>query len=107
LPRVQYWDTYANQITGDLPPSIQNISATLEHLYIQTEQTDALRNFRCRERIPGLGNMLHDINVPSKQAGMKINWYMQVAEYFNYKYASGCANPYDAEYAFTGLTGDV
>ena len=59
------------------------------------------------ERIPGLGNMLHDINVPSKQAGMKINWYMQVAEYFNYKYASGCANPYDAEYAFTGLTGDV
>ena len=57
LPRVQYWDTYANQITGDLPPSIQNISATLEHLYIQTEQTDALRNFRCRERIPGLGNL--------------------------------------------------
>jgi len=107
LGRLKHWDSYGNYLTGDLPPSIQNVSAILEHLYIQTEQTDALRNFRCRERIPGLGSQRVDLKIPSSQAGLKINWYMQVAEYFNYKYASACSEPYDADFAFNALSGDV
>ena len=35
------------------------------------------------------------------------NWFIQVAEYYNYKYASGCADPFDPHTAFEELTGDV
>ena len=94
-------------MTGDLPESIQNVSATLGFLYIQPEHTDVLRNFRCRDRIPGLGNLQNELNVPSKQAGIKYNWYIQVAEYYNYKYASACADPFDPHTAFEALSGDV
>ena len=34
------WDTYGNTMVGDLPDSIQNVSATLEYLYIQTAHTN-------------------------------------------------------------------
>jgi hypothetical protein len=106
LPKLTLWDTYGNQMTGDLPESIQNVTG-LEYLYIQAAHTDVLRNFRCRERIPGLGNLHNDMNVPSKQAGIKFNWYIQVAEYYNYKYASACVDPFDVETAFEELSGDV
>jgi len=107
LPKIEWWDTYGNYMTGDLPESIQNVSGTLNHLYIQIEHTDVIRNFRCRDRIPGLGNVANAINVPSHQAGMKVNWFIQVAEYYNYRYASACADPFDAHTAFEALSGDV
>lgn len=107
LPKLGWWDTYGNNMVGDLPDSIQNVTATLHHLYIQTEHTDVLRNFRCRDRIPGLGNNHNDLQVPSRQAGLKYNWYIQVAEYFNYKYQSACVDPFDPDLAFLALSGDV
>ena len=91
---------------GDLPESIQN-ATQIDHLYIQSEHTDVLRNYRCRQRIPGLGNLQNALNVPSKQAGIKTNWYMQVAEYYMMKYASGCPDPFDPHTAFEALSGDV
>ena len=107
LPKLTWWDTFGNMMIGDLPDSMQNITATLDTLYIQTEHTDVLRRFRCRERIPGFGNINNDMQVPSRQAGSKVNWYIQVAEYFNYKYVSACVDPFDAETAFHVLSGDV
>ena len=71
LPKIEYWDTYGNQMTGDLPPSIQNASI-LQYLYIQTAHTDVLRNFRCRDRIPGLGNLHNSLGIPSNQPGIKL-----------------------------------
>lgn len=106
LPKIEWWDTYGNYITGDLPESIQNASV-LTTLYVQIEQTDVIRNYRCRERIPGLGNAHDSINVPSRQAGLKMNWAIQVIDYYNYKYASGCVDPFDPHTAFEALSGDV
>ena len=51
--------------------SLQN-ATQLEHLYIQIEHTDVIRNFRCRDRIPGLGNAQNAYNIPSRQSGMKV-----------------------------------
>ena len=121
LPHLELWDTYGNYMVGDLPPSIENVSATLNYLYIQSEHTDALRNFRCRDRIPGIGSLINvnvnvnggenfeeqGIQIPSNQPGNKYNWYIQVAEYFNYKYMSMCVDPYDSQTAFEALSGDV
>jgi len=106
LPKIEHWDTYGNDMTGDLPESIQN-ATVLRTLYIQHAHTDVLRNFRCRERIPGLGNAHVDPMIPSKQRGHKTNWYVQVAEYYKYKYASACVEPFSADYAFSALSGDV
>ena len=106
LGKLEYWDTYGNQMTGDLPESIQN-ATSLGELYIQSAHTDVLRTFRCRQRIPGVGNLQNALNVPSKQAGIKYNWYVQVAEYYMYKYASACPDPFDPTTAFEALTGDV
>jgi hypothetical protein len=55
LPKLEWWDTYGNFMTGPLPESIQN-ATRLDHLYIQIEHTDVIRNSRCRERIPGQGH---------------------------------------------------
>jgi len=106
LSRIEHWDTYGNHLTGDLPPSIQNCSI-LKYLYVQNEQTDVIRTYACRERIPGLGNPSHSPVIPSKQAGMKTNWYVQAAEYYRYKYASACVDMFDADTAFNALSGDV
>ena len=53
------------------------------------------------------GGITNALNVPSKQAGIKYNWYVQVAEYYKYKYASACPDPFDPTTAFEALTGDV
>jgi hypothetical protein len=46
-------------------------------------------------------------NIPSHQAGMKVNWFIQVAEYYNYQYASACYEPFDTHTAFEALSGDI
>jgi len=106
LRHLVYWDTYGNMLTGDLPPSIQNVTS-LEYLYVQNEQTDVIRLYRCGERIPAIGNVHNSQNIPSKQSGHKFNWYVQVREYFNYKYNSLCANTLDPVAALEALSGDV
>jgi len=106
LRHLVYWDTYGNMLTGDLPPSIQN-ATTLEYLYVQNEQTDVIRLYRCGERIPAIGNLHNSHNIPSKQSGNKFNWYVQAREYFNYKYNSLCVNTLDPVAALEALSGDV
>lgn len=106
LTKLEWWDTYGNYMTGDLPESIQNASV-LGTLYIQIEHTDVIRSARCRERIEGLGNAQSSLNVPSHQSGNKINWYVQVAEYYDYHYLSPCVDPFDPHTAFEALSGDV
>lgn len=106
LRHLTYWDTYGNKLTGDLPPSISNVT-TLEHFYIQIEHSDVIRNWRCRERIPGLGSAHTSPNVPSNDPSLKFNWYVQVAEYFMYKHTYECPNPHDVNFAFNALSGDV
>lgn len=50
------------------------VCVVCRYLYVQNDQTDVLRNFYCRERIPGLG-VHNNFVVPSHQSGMKVNWY--------------------------------
>jgi len=106
LRHIELWDTYGNSLEGDLPASIMNAS-TLEGLYVQIEQTGPLRNFRCGERIPGLGNQHDAMNVPSSQAGRKYNWAIQARDYFNMMFTTMCVNPLTPEVAFNALSGDV
>jgi len=82
-------------------------ASTLEGLYVQIEQTGPLRNFRCGERIPGLGNQHDAMNVPSSQAGRKYNWAIQARDYFNMMFTTMCVNPLTPEVAFNALSGDV
>lgn len=102
----EWWDTFGNFMTGDLPESIQNCTQ-MEHLYIQLEHTDVIRQARCRERIPGVGNAANSLNIPSHQSGDKVNWFIQVKEYYDYKYLSPCLDMFDPHTAFEALSGDV
>jgi len=107
LKHIYMWDTYGNQLIGGLPPSISN-ATTMQYLYVQNEQTDIIRNYRCGERIPMMGSAHVSPNIPSSQAGNKFNWYVQVAEYFNYHYNSLCGQVHmDASEAFDALSGDI
>jgi len=106
LRHIEYWDTYGNSLEGDLPASIMNAS-TLDHLYVQLEQTGPLRNFRCRQRLPGVGSVRNDLNIPSSQAGAKYNWVLQAADYFNMVFTTHCDEPYDTDFTFNALSGDV
>ena len=106
LSHIEIWDTYGNTIHGDLPPSIMNAS-TLEQLYVQPEQSGPLRNFRCGERIPGLGNAHESMNVPSSQFGAKYNWVLMVADYFNMVYTTTCVDAHDVEFSFNALSGGI
>merc|ERR1712203_716533 len=107
LTHIYLWDTYGNQLIGDLPATISNVT-TMQYLYVQNEQTDVIRKYRCGERIPAMGASGVSSNIPSSQSGNKFNWYMQVAEYFNYNYNSLCGQSHmDASEAFDALSGDV
>ena len=106
--------TFCRQHKEHLDERLTLLSLEWPHLaspFKRQDVSDAeltwLRNFRCRDRIPGLGNLHNEMNVPSKQAGIKYNWYIQVAEYYNYKYASICVDPFDVQTAFEALSGDV
>ena len=94
LPQLILWDTFNNKLSGDFPPSIQNISA-IEYLYIQNEHTDAMLNYYCQQRID------------NSAIGRKTNWAALATEYINWKYVSACANPYDKAGAYDKLWGDV
>lgn len=94
LTYLNWWDTFGNKLEGDLPSSIQNLGS-LDYLYIQNEHSDALLNYYCKQRIE------------SSAIGRKFNWQVLSNEYFNYKYNSFCANPYDKQAAFERLSGDV
>ena len=87
-------DSFNNKLSGDFPPSIQNISA-IEYLYIQNEHTDAMLNYYCQQRID------------NSAIGRKTNWAALATEYINWKYVSACANPYDKAGAYDKLWGDV
>ena len=107
LPKLSWWDTYGNKMVGDLPPSTVNVTASLTDMYIQIEHTDVIRTYRCGERIPGLGLHPNRYQTPERQAGNKLNWYVQVAEYHRYKLGSLCVDPLSVEEAFYRLTDDV
>ena len=47
-------DFYNNQMYGDVPASIQNLTS-LQYLYLQNEHYKPLRMKYCRQRIPNLG----------------------------------------------------
>jgi len=91
---LNWWDTFGNKLEGDLPSSIQKLGS-LDYLYIQNEHSDALRNHFCKQRIE------------ASAIGRKYNWQVLTNEYYNYKYVSACANPYDVQAAFERLSGDV
>lgn len=105
---LDYWDTYGNKLTGDLPNTIGN-ATSLQWLYIQIEHSDPLRNFRCGQRIPGLGNSHNNMNVDSNDPApnAKYNWAIMAWDYFNMMYTTECPNPHDVNFAFNALSGDV
>ena len=49
-------------------------ATTLNYLCIQHDQTNVIRNWRCRQRIPGISNLHDAMGVPSSQGGLKYNW---------------------------------
>ncbi len=53
-------DFYNNQMYGDVPASIQNLTS-LQYLYLQNEHYKPLRMKYCRQRIPNLGKYSYRI----------------------------------------------
>ena len=44
-------DLYNNQMVGDVPSSLQNLTS-LEYLYLDNQHYKPLRQYYCRERLP-------------------------------------------------------
>ena len=53
-------DFYNNEMYGDVPASIQNLTS-LQYLYLQNEHYKPLRMKYCRQRIPNLGKYSYRI----------------------------------------------
>ena len=91
---LEWWDTFNNKLTGDIPSSIGELK-NMEYLYIQNEHTDPLRNYFCQERIAASAN------------GQKYNWQMIANDYVSMSMPGTCVNPLDVSGAFDQLSGDV
>merc|ERR1711990_1167027 len=91
---LETWDTFNNKLVGDMPSSIGTLM-NLEYLYIQNEQTDAVRNFYCKQRISASAN------------GAKYNWAMISLDWVSMSMAGTCVDPLDVHGAFSQLSGDV
>ncbi len=79
-------DFYNNQMYGDVPASIQNLTS-LQYLYLQNEHYKPLRMKYCRQRIPNLG---------------KYSYRIVRDEYVEMSQMS-CEDPYDTTFTFNSL----
>ena len=86
LRRLQMLDLYNNRMTGDVPPSLANLTS-LQYLYVDNEHLGVLRNYYCRQRIPNNG---------------KYSYRIVRDEYHTFASAV-CEDPHDTAFAFNSL----
>ena len=60
LRQLVMLDLYNNQMIGEVPPSVQNLSS-LQYLYLDNEHYKPLRQKYCRQRIPNNGKYSYTI----------------------------------------------
>ena len=89
LLKLRYLDFYNNQMVGDIPASIKNLT-NLKTLYVQNEHLTPVRQRYCRQRIPNVG---------------KYNWRMMRDEYKHWAgtLSTLCPDMHDVEFTFNAL----
>ena len=87
---LEYLDVYNNPLSGTMPPTIFEL-INLKYLYVPNAILDPILNYKCQERIPRNG---------------KYNWRI-VRDEYPVMMAKYCPEPYDVQFAFEPLQGDV
>ena len=85
-----YGHRWITQQIAGLPPTIFEL-INLKYLYVPNAILDPILNYKCQERIPRNG---------------KYNWRF-VRDEYPVMMAKYCPEPYDVQFAFEPLQGDV